>query len=177
MYKIDVLLKQNRKLFHTRDLALLWGINNPNTLYTTIKRYVQKGILVPVQKGLYATVALAELEPYAFGAAVIHTYAYVSCETVLVADGIMFQSGEAMTFVSSVSKRFTLAGHAYLVRTMADRFLYNDTGIEMGNGIRRANTARAVADMLYFNPRAHFDNPKGIDWKATRSIQKEVGFA
>ena len=40
MYKIDVLLKQDQKVFHTQDLALLWGIINKNTLYTTIKRYL-----------------------------------------------------------------------------------------------------------------------------------------
>lgn len=176
MYRIDALLKQHQKIFHTRDLALLWGIDNPNTLYTTIKRYIQKGILIPVQKGLYATVPLDQLDPYALGLAMIHTYAYVSCESILVAAGIMFQASEVMTVVSSVSKRFTLAGRAYLVRTMADRFLYNDAGVERENGILTATLPRAVADMVYFNPRIHFDNPKAIDWKTVRALQKEVGF-
>lgn len=176
MYKIDALLKQNQKIFHTRDLAILWGVENANTLYTTIKRYVGRGILIPIQKGLYATVPFDQLNPYAVGLAAIHTYAYVSCETVLVAAGIMFQAGEAMTFVSSVSKRFILAGHEYLVRTMADRLLYNDAGVERKNGFLAATPPRAVADMLYFNPRIHFDNPEAIDWKTVRAIQKEVGF-
>lgn len=176
MYKIGVLLKQNQKMFHTRDLALLWGIDNTNTLYTTIKRYVQKGILVPVQKGLYATVPLSQVDPYALGIAAIHTYAYVSCETVLAAAGIIFQAGEAMTFVSSLSKRFTLAGHEILVRAMANQFLYNDAGVERTSGVLTATPQRAVADMLYFNPRVHWDNPAATDWKVVRRIQKEVGF-
>lgn len=176
MYKIDILLKQNQKLFHTRDLALLWRIDNTNTLYTTITRYVRKGILVPVQKGLYATVPLDVLDPYTLGAAAIHTYSYVSCESVLVKAGIMFQAGEAITFVSSLSRRFTLAGHTYLVRKMADRFLYHDAGIEHINGVLTATTPRAVVDMRYFNPAAHLDNSKAIDWKSARAIQKEVGF-
>lgn len=37
MYRIDKLLKANQKLFHTKDIYLLWGITNKNTLYTTIK--------------------------------------------------------------------------------------------------------------------------------------------
>lgn len=176
MYKIDALLKQNQKLFHTRDLALLWGIDNPNTLYTTVKRYVQKGILIPVQKGLYATVPVETLDPAVLGAAVLHTHAYVSCESVLAAEGVIFQAGEAITLVSSVSRRFSLAGHAYVVRKMADRLLFHDAGVERVHGVLMASLPRAVADMIYFNPHIHFDNPKAIDWKAVRMLQKEVGY-
>ena len=32
-------------VFHTKDLANLWRIENTNTLYTTIKRYIKKGLL------------------------------------------------------------------------------------------------------------------------------------
>lgn len=176
MYRIDVLLKQDQNLFHTRDLAILWRTNNVNTLYTTIKRYVQKGILIPVQKGLYAKIPLDQLDPEVLGGSVIHSYAYVSCETVLVRHGVIFQAGEVITLVSSVSKRFTLAGHSYLVRKMADRLLYNDAGIERNGPVLTASLPRAVCDMLYFHPRVHFDNTKAVDWKAVRAIQKEVGF-
>ena len=34
--KLNILLKHPQNLFHTKDLALLWGIKNTNTLYTTI---------------------------------------------------------------------------------------------------------------------------------------------
>ncbi|OGG11927.1 hypothetical protein A2Z00_04370 [Candidatus Gottesmanbacteria bacterium RBG_13_45_10] len=176
MYKIDILLKQNQKLFHTNDLAILWGIDNRNTLYTAIKRYVAKGVLVPVQKGLYATVLLDQLDPSILGDAVIHTYSYISCETVLARAGVLFQAGEAMTFVSSFSRRFVIASHVYIVRKLADRFLFQDTGILRQEGVLTATTARAVADMRYFHPAAHFDNPRAIDWKTVRTIQKEVGY-
>lgn len=176
MYKIDVLLKQNQKLFHTRDLAILWRIDNANTLYTTIKRYVSKGILIPVQKGLYSVVPLDALDPYTIGAAVLHTYTYLSCETVLVRAGVMFQAGDAMTFVSSFSRRFSVAGYIYLVRKMVDRFLFHDAGIERVNSVLTASLPRAVADIVYFNPTVHFDNPNEINWKEVRVIQKEVGF-
>lgn len=176
MYKIDILLKQNQKLFHTADLSILWRINNLNTLYTTIKRYVARGILIPVQKGLYSVSPLDQLDPIVLGIMVTRAYAYVSCETVLVRSGVNFQSGEATTLVSSVSRRFSLAGHTYIVRKMTDRFLYNDAGIERIDGVLTASVLRALADMRYFHPTAYFDNTKSIDWKAVRAIQKEVGF-
>lgn len=176
MYRIDVLLKQNQKLFHTRDLAILWGIDNANTLYTAIKRYVSQGILIPLHKGLYATVPIDELDPYLLGVAAIHTYTYLSCESVLVKAGAIFQAGEAITFVSSLSRRFSLGGHTYSVRKMRDRFLFHDAGVSRVDGILTASLSRAVADLLYFHPTAHFDNPEAIDWNAVRAIKKEVGF-
>lgn len=177
MYKIDILLKQRQRLFHTDDLALLWGITNRNTLYTAIKRYVARGILTTIHKGLYATVPLPELDPYTLAIAVLHTYAYVSCETVLAGAGIIFQWGGAITLVSGLSRRFTLGGHSYVVRTMADRFLSHDAGIERRDGVLIASLPRAVADLLYFHKNVHVDLPGAINWKAVRAIQKEVGFS
>ncbi len=176
MYRIDVLLKQHQKLFHTNDLAVLWGVDNRNTLYTTIKRYVAKGILIPVHKGLYATIPLEQIDPTILGAAIIHTYSYVSCETVLAQAGVLFQAGTAITFVSRFSRRFTVASHEYIVRKLADRFLFHDAGIVNDHAVATATVARAVADMRYFHPAFHFDNPRAIDWKAVRTIQKEVGY-
>lgn len=176
MYRIDILLKQKQRLFHTRDLAILWGTDNTNTLYTTIKRYVQNGVLVAVHKGLYATIPIADIDPYTLGVSALHTYAYVSCETVLSRAGIIFQADNAITLVSSISRRFTLGDYNYIVRKMHNRLLYCDVGIERKNGILTAGLPRAVCDMLYFNPTAHFDNPKAINWPEVQTIQKEVGF-
>ena len=175
MYRINVLLKQKRKLFHTRDLALLWGNPEPNTLYTTIKRYVQKGILIPIHKGFYAVMPLSKLDPVLLGISYLHTYAYLSLESVLFEAGVIFQRGEYMTLVSSVSKKFSVGSYKYLVRKMRNEFLHNPAGIS-NQHVRKATLERAVADMLYFNPKYHFDNPKAIDWRRVKEIQKEVGY-
>ena len=89
MYRIDTLLKLKEKLFHTNDLALLWGITNKNTLYTTIKRYLQKGILIPVHKGFYSTVPIDQLDPFKLAIGYLHRFTYISCETVLIQEGII----------------------------------------------------------------------------------------
>ena len=176
MYRIDVLLKQKNHLFHTRDLALLWSVTDDNTLYTQIKRYCAKGILVPVQKGLYSTIPLSELNPLVLGQAIIHRYSYVSCEYVLVRAGAIFQNQHAITFVSSVSQKFKSSNSQYVVRKLADRFLYNTIGIRTDADISIASPERAAADMLYFAPRYHFDNRSVINWKEVKDIQKNVGY-
>ena len=184
MYKLNnrnpdkkgVLLKQERKLFHTNDLALLWGITNKNTLYTTIKRYKQSGVLIPIHKGFYSVVPLAELDPIVLGISYLHNFAYLSTETILVREGIIAQTIPAITLVSSATKKFDLVGNYYVVRKMKEEFLHNDLGIVQKNGYQEATVERAVADLLYFNPRYHFDNRELIEWEKVKHIQKEVGF-
>ncbi|KKT48025.1 MAG: hypothetical protein UW37_C0001G0030 [Candidatus Gottesmanbacteria bacterium GW2011_GWA2_44_17] len=176
MYRIDTLLKLKEKLFHTNDLALLWEISNKNTLYTTIKRYVQKGILIPVHKGFYSTVPIDQLDPFKLAIGYLHRFAYVSCETVLIREGIIFQKENYLTLISSVSRKFAISNYSYLVRQLKDSYLYYDRGIDNIDGVMTAGIERAVADILYFNPRFYFDNKKKIDWKKVKKIQKEVGY-
>jgi hypothetical protein len=176
MYRISELIRLDRKIYHTNDLALLWGISNKNTLYTTIKRYVQKAILVPIYKGLYSTVPINELNPLELGKAIIHRYAYLSTESVLAQAGIITQVTYAYTFVSSQSKKVTVGSTSFLFRQIKDEFLYNPIGITNQNGNFVASTERAVADMLYFNPKYHLDFAEGVDFEKVKQIQKEIGY-
>ena len=164
-------------VFHTDDLANLWRITNKNTLYTTIKRYVEQGLLFRIHKGFYAIKQPKDIDPILLGVKALHGYAYVSTETILRGQGIILQELPATTLVSSETKRFMVAGNAFYSRKLPDTFLYNAQGITTDTiGVRRATTERAVADLLYFNKSAYFDMPKGIDWKKVQSIQKDIGY-
>jgi hypothetical protein len=176
MYRINELIKQDRKLYHSRDLAILWGIENKNTLYTTIKRYVQKGILIPIYKGLYSTVPFTQLNPLELGKAIIHRYTYLSTETVLAQAGFIYQATYSYTFVSDIPKKATVDSLVFLFRKLKDVYLYNPVGIENKNGNFVATPERAIADILYFNPKYHFDISDGIDFEKVKQIQKEVGY-
>ncbi|PJA52924.1 hypothetical protein CO166_03645 [Candidatus Roizmanbacteria bacterium CG_4_9_14_3_um_filter_36_11] len=176
MYRIDVLLKQNRQLFHTNDLSLLWGITNKNTLYTTIKRYVQKGILMSIHKGFYSTVPIDRINAYKIVQGYLHRYCYISCETVLFGAGAIFQKGNYITAVSDVSRKFALGNNAYFVHQLRNDYLYNEYCIDNIDSMAVASLERAVADILYFAPRYHFYNRKVINWKKVKEIQKKVGY-
>jgi predicted transcriptional regulator of viral defense system len=176
MYRISELIRLERKIYHSNDLALLWGITNRNTLYTTIKRYVQKGVLVPIYKGLYATVPLSQLNPLEVGKAIIHRYAYLSTESVLATAGVISQVTYVYTFVSDQSKRISVGTWSFLFRQMKYEYLNNPTGIQNRNGVFVATLERAVADMLYFNPSYYFDVREGIDFEKVKAMQQEVGY-
>ncbi len=174
--KIKILLRDKRILFHTQDLGVLWGIDNSNTLYTTIKRYIQRGLLNKVYKGFYSTVPLKEIDPVLLGLASLHGYGYLSCESVLARDGIVFQDVKYITLVSDISRKFRIGGHSFLVRRMKPGYLYNNVGITEDGGKRVACPERAVADMLYFNSKYHFDAKNLIDWQKVKEIKKEIGY-
>jgi len=59
-------------IFHVSDLANLWNINNSNTLYTTLKRYSQAGLIHRIQKGMYSLIPIDDLDPLLLGIKALH---------------------------------------------------------------------------------------------------------
>jgi len=148
MNKLNLLLKSNENLYHTQDLALLWGVRNRNTLYTTIK----------ITKGLYSTIPINEINKYKLGTSLIHRFCYVSCETALAEYGVINQAVYPITFVSSISLKIDFDKSQYLYRQLKAEMLYNPDGVIEKEGYFVATRERAMSDMLYFNPKYYFDN-------------------
>jgi predicted transcriptional regulator of viral defense system len=176
-------IKQNRFLsiaklgisvFHVDDLARIWGINNRNTLRTSLKRYVESGLMYRLYRGLYSIKPVSELDPLLLGAQAINDYCYLSTEAILAKQGIIFQQLDNYTFVGGKTKRIKIGDYKYYCRQLKDKFLYNDIGVDKTGKYNIASLERAVADILYFNPKYHFDNPSGIDWKEVKRIQSAV---
>ena len=163
-------------VFHARDAAAIWGITNANTLHTILSRYARTGLLFRLQNGLYSIKPPHELDPLLIGSKAIHGFCYVSTETVLSRAGIIQQNVPHVTLVGSVSRQFALAGSNFRSRRLRYIYLFNECGIGREGGVRIASTARAVADMLYFNPRYHFDASAHIDWIEVNRMQKDIGY-
>lgn len=166
-------------VFHAGDLANIWGIKDRSTLAQTLSRYARLGYLKRIYKGFYSLKAPEEIDPYVLGLKSLHTYAYISCESVLAKHGVINQSPFEITIVSNVSRRFNVAGKRYRSRKLADRFLHNTAGIDDILSVPTASLQRAVADLLYFNPKAYFDahGSNLIDWKEVAHIAATVGYS
>ena len=164
-------------VFHTNDLANLWQIENKNTLYTTIKRYIKKGLLFRIYKGFYAIKPVDEIDPLLIGVKALHKFAYISAETVLSQEGIIQQNISQITLISSQFKKFSIGDYDYYSRKLDDKFLYNSVGIfNNKDNVKTASVERAVADLLYFNPKMYFDGERLIKWRKVKIIQKEIGY-
>jgi predicted transcriptional regulator of viral defense system len=176
-------IKQNRFLsiaklkssvFHVSDLARIWRVNNRQTLLVSLKRYVDSGLIYRLYRGLYSIKPVSELNPLILGAKAINNYCYLSGETILSKYGVIFQQIHYFTFVSDKSKRFKIGNNNYYCRQLKKEFLYNDIGVDKTGKFNLATLERAVADILYFNPKYHFDNPDKINWSKVKKIQASV---
>lgn len=176
MYSISELVKTGKRLFHTGDLALIWDINRPATLYMRIMRYLNKGILYQIQKGLYSVVPLDKLNPQEVAVAINHNYCYLTAETVLEKYGVINRRVNGLTFVSGRSKTVVWQENKFVFRKLKDKYLFQTAGITIEGNFFVANLERAIADMVYFNPKFYFDAPNVINWNKVSQIQKEVGY-
>lgn len=174
--RIAVLSQMGEQVFHVDDLQKIWNIKEKNTLHTTLKRYVDKGILYRIYRGLYSLIPPEQIDSWLLGAKAIHGFCYVSTETVLARAGIIQQDIQYITLVSSQSSKFRINGYDFYSRQLKDRYLFQDAGIHFEDGVRVASPARAVADMLYYDPKYFFDNQDRINRPAVRQIQKLIGY-
>ncbi|MFH0857083.1 MAG: hypothetical protein V1860_04250 [bacterium] len=174
--KVAVLAKFGESIFHADDLANLWQIENKHILYITLSRYTKKEILFRIYKGFYSLKPLNEIDPFILGSKAIHSYCYLSTEAILSEAGIIQQKVDKITFIGDKSKNFKIGKYFYSERRLKDEFLYNPAGIIDDNGVKKATTARAIADLLYFNPHYFFDAKDLINWKEVSGMQKKVGY-
>lgn len=171
------LAQMNEVVFHAGDLANLWKIESKNTLHTTLKRYAQRELLFRIYKGFYALKAIKNINEWLLGIKALHQFAYVSTETILAKKGLIQQNVPTTTMISSRSKRFMIGERSYRSRKLSDKYLFNSAGVVVDcNGVKKATTERAIADLLYFNPKYYFDAQDIIDWKKVKKIQKAVGY-
>ena len=172
--KLNILLKQPQRIYHTDDLRILWSIIKPTILHQTISRLIKKGVLIKIYKGLYSTVSLSDLDPIELGSRLINRFCYLTTETVLAQNGVINQSPNKITFVSNISKKITIGDNNYIYRQLTDKFLYNSNNISpLSNGVLIASVDRAAADMLYFQSHYHFDD-RSINRSKVKKIQKEI---
>lgn len=164
----------DEKVFHLKDLAVLWNINNYNTLRTTIKRYCANGLIHRIYKGFYSAVPKEKIAPVFLGMKAIHGYAYLSTESILFLEGYISRKITYFTFAGEKSRKFFIGENQFMSRQLAPDYLFNPSGLIMKDGILRADIYRAIADMLYFNPKFHFD--REIEWKEIKKMQQKIGY-
>ncbi len=174
--KQKMLLQSEKRIFRTSDLALLWDISNRNSLLKTIERYIERGILFRIYKGLYSTLPLENLQDYEIGCAIGGPFSYISAETILVQEGIIFQDVKKITLFGKKQKRVEINNKIYLCRYLNDKYLLNRAGIVDEKGYAYATLERALLDIRYINPQFFVDNELSIDQKKVDILNNEIGY-
>ena len=160
---IDIVLaiyKESRTVFRLKDIAILVGEDNFQSLNKKLNYYVQTGKLENPRKGIYAkpNYNIEEL------ACTIFNPSYISLEYVLQKAGIVFQYDSRITSVSYLSRDIEVGNQHFMFRKIKGSALVNTLGIiRQTNHINIASPERAFLDLLYLEKDYYFDNLNPLD--------------
>ena len=164
---LAAILKSNKTVFTSKDIAILWGETASPATWVRINYYVHKGELFRLRKGVYAkSREYNKLEL----ATRIFTPAYVSFETVLAKEGLIFQSYEKVFVASYLTRELTVDKQVYAFCRVKNPVLINPLGIEHRQETSMAIKERAFLDVLYVNSDYQIDNLQGINWEKVFEI-------
>lgn len=164
---LAAILKSNKTVFTPSDIAILWGEALSPTTRVRIDYYVQNHQLIKLRRGIYAkTSDYNRLEL----ATRILTPAYVSFETVLAQEGLIFQVYEAVFVASYITREVVIDGQSFSFRKVKDVVLTNPLGVVQRDETSIATPERALLDTLYVNSDYHIDNLRSVSWEKVFEI-------
>lgn len=170
MDNLIVKLYQSKKTILTnKDLALIWQENDAINLNAKVAYYAKQKILIRLTRGIFAKNKKYDSKELATS---IYKPSYISFETVLREEGIIFQHYDTIFVASKWPKTVTIDKNKITFRKLKDAVLFNSTGITNKNNYSIATKERAFLDMIYLFPNYYFDNLRSIDWNKCSEIVK-----
>lgn len=168
--KNDVLIslyKRPETVFTLKDIALLFPQISYLNLKERMKYFANKGGIKKIRKGIYVKDNYDVLEL----ANKLYSPSYVSLETVLLKEGIIFQYSQNIFSVSYLSRSVSVAGNELRYRKIKDEILLNHRGIERVNQAEVAAKERAFLDAIFLFKDYHFDNLRPLDWEKIEGMK------
>lgn len=159
---ILALYQSKNTVFTAKEIALLWRETNPDRLKRRLNYYVQSGKLYHLRRGIYAK--SPDYDRYELSNK-IYSPSYVSLETVLKNEGILFQHYASFFAVSYLTREITTDANIYVYRRLKDNILVNRAGVKKERNYFIATKERAFLDALYLYKDCHFDNLTSLNWK------------
>ncbi|GHV09781.1 hypothetical protein FACS1894162_1150 [Bacteroidia bacterium] len=164
---IFTLYSDERTVFRLKDVAMLAGETNADSLSWKLNYYVRSGRLENPRKGLYCKPNYNREEL----AVRIFAPAYVSLEYVLRKEGIVFQYDSRITVISYLNRTVEIDGQVYAFRKVKNEVLSAQQGItQQGNTLTFATPERAFLDMVYLNGEMYFDYLRPLDREKIEQI-------
>ncbi len=160
--------KKPQTIFTLKEISLLFPQVAYKNLKSKLSYFVKVGKLRRVRKGIYSKENFDPLEL----ANKIYTPSYISLETVLEQEGIIFQKYETIFVASYLTRRIKVDNQEFFYRKMKDKILLNNLGIEEKNFYSIASKERAFLDAVFLYKDYHFDNLRALDWGEVREIAK-----
>lgn len=173
---ILLLYQKPQTVFTLKELSLMF----PNIPYNNLKRrlshYVRVGKLKKLRRGIYAK---ENYNPFEL-ATKIYTPSYISLETVLEKEGIVFQKYKSIFAASYLTRTVKTNAYKIVYRKLPQEVLFNKKGLVEEDYYFIATKERAFLDTVYLYRNYHFDNLRPLDWGKVmelKGIYKSKAFA
>ena len=163
------ILRSENTIFTLQNVALLWRESNPNLVKFRLNYYAKTGQLIRVRKGVY--VKNKDYDRLELGTK-IFTPSYISLETVLLKEGLIFQFHSDIFLASYLTRSIKIDGQIYNYRKIKQEILIDPKGIIQDSTYSIASKERAFLDTLYLNKDYYFDNLKSMDWDKVFELLK-----
>jgi len=149
------IFKDVKTVYRLRDIALLVGEKDFESLNKKLNYHVRTGKLLNPRKGIYAKPNYNREEL----ACLLYTPTYISLEYVLQKEGVLFQFDTRITSVSYLSRTIEVEDKTFIYRKIKGEIIANTKGISRHiNQVNIATGERAFLDLLYLNKNYYFDN-------------------
>ena len=154
------IFKETKTVFRLRDIALLLGEKDFESLNKKLNYYVRTGKLLNPRKGIYAKPNYSSEEL----ACILYTPSYISLEYVLQKEGVLFQFDSRITSISYLSRSIEVDEKTFIYRKIKGEIIADTRGIaRQTDQINIASPERAFLDILYLNKTYYFDNLNPLD--------------
>ncbi len=164
---ISEIYSQPQTVFTLKDLSLMFR----NLPYDNLKRkasyFAKTGKLLKPRAGIYAK---ENYDVFELGNK-IYTPSYISLESVLQKEGVIFQSYSTIFLVSYLSRKIKVGKTEICYKKIPDGILCNLSGIEDKNGCSFAGKERAFLDAVFLYKNYHFDNLAGLNWEKVMEMR------
>jgi len=161
------LLQTGKTVFSVADIYQIFSHLNKFSLRNLLSRMGKQWLLQNLRKGIRALPKFNEYEL----ANMLQKPSYISLETVLCQEGIIFQDyGTTLYSISSKTQDHTIQWKIYNYKTIKPEIALDPLGIDYKHGYAIASPERALCDRLYLTPGYYFDNLRSINWNKVMEI-------
>lgn len=158
---LNKLLRSRKTVFTFRELTMLWNDVPVQTALSRVHYYVKNNQLYQIRNGIYSKDR--DYDIFELATKILKP-SYISFETVLGMEGVIFQKYNSVFLASYQTKVINCNGNKFTFKKLKDSVLLNDAGIINKDDIMIATRERALLDVLYLNKDYYFDNILSVDF-------------
>lgn len=148
------LYKLPQTVFSFKEISLLYPEISSNNLRSRLSYFIRTNKLLSLRRGIYAK---PNYSVYELGNKIFRP-SYVSLQTILEKNGVIFQPHNAVFLVSYLSRKITVAGIHYVYCKVKPKIFLNPAGVYYENGVAFAAPERAFLDTIFLYKDYYVDN-------------------